>query len=208
MKISVLDIKGSKVEDVNLNDEIWDIEPHKQAIFDSIMAQKANMRQGTHKVKNRSEVSGGGRKPWKQKGTGRARQGSIRSPQWRGGGVVFGPNTNRNYTLHVNRKVRKLAMKSALSFKAKNNQVMILNSLEMEKASTKEFVSILKTLKIDDKKISLVTKEPNNIVTNSSNNIPNIKHFEITKLSVKDIIDSNLLLLTKDVVNSIEEALI
>ena len=123
-KIDVLDVNGKKVDSIDLNDSVFAITPNEQALFDAVMLQRANVRQGTHSVKNRSAVSGGGCKPWRQKGTGRARQGTIRAPQWRGGGVVFGP-TPRKYTLKMNKKVRRLALRSALSLKLQNNELVV-----------------------------------------------------------------------------------
>ena len=149
-KVTLFNQTGSQVGDIELNESIFGIEPNNHVLFEAIIMQRASLRQGTHKVKNRSEVAGGGRKPWKQKGTGRARQGSIRSPQWRGGGVVFGP-TPRSYAYKLPKKVRRLAIKSALSAKALEENILVLESLSFEAPKTKEFVAVLKNLSVDTK---------------------------------------------------------
>lgn len=207
MKLQVLDINGNVVKDVNLNQSIWNIEPHQQAMFDAVIAQQAAMRQGTHKTKTRAEVSGGGRKPWKQKGTGRARQGSIRSPQWKGGGIVFGPTVEKNYKLHVNRKVRKLALKSALSLKAQNQELIIIDQLSLEKHSTKSILGICKNLQVSDNKTLLVTKNVDEIITKSTNNLKKLKNVASNGLNIYDLLNADKLLITLDAVAVIEEVL-
>ena len=149
-KVNVYNQTGSTVAEVTLSDYVFGIEPHQQALFDVVNAQRAAMRQGTHDVKNRGEVSGGGRKPWRQKGTGRARQGSTRSPQWRHGGVVFGP-TPRSYAVKMNQKVRQLALRSALSYHAANGQLKVVESLAIEAPKTKLFVDLLAKLGVEGK---------------------------------------------------------
>jgi large subunit ribosomal protein L4 len=155
-RIAVLNQLGAEVGRINLKKEVFDVEPNMQAVFDVVNAQRAAMRQGTHKTKNRTEVRGGGRKPWRQKGTGRARHGSIRSPQWRGGGVVFGP-TPRSYKLKVNRKVVKLALKSLLTDRFKSGNLVVVDKFELEDHKTKKFVEILKNLNAYDKKVIVIT---------------------------------------------------
>src|SRR5690554_1662910 len=140
-KIDVLNQEGKNLHSLDLSEEVFGIEPNNQALFDAIVGQRASLRQGNHKVKNRSEVSGGGRKPWRQKGTGRARQGSIRSPQWRGGGTVFGP-TPRSYSYKLPKKVRRLALKSALSAKVGEQNFLVLDALTLDAPKTKEFKTI------------------------------------------------------------------
>ena len=132
-KVAILNSKGEKIKDLKLNDEIFGIEPNDQTLYDAVVLMGASLRQGTHSVKTRSEVSGGGRKPWRQKGTGNARQGSTRAPHWRHGGVVFGPTTERNYTKKQNRKERRLALKSALTYKAKENGIVVVEDLKKKK---------------------------------------------------------------------------
>ena len=146
--VALLNQQGNKIEDITLNDSVFSVEENNQVIYDVIYAQRAAMRQGTHKVKNRREVSGGGKKPWRQKGTGRARQGSIRAPQWRGGGVVFGP-TPRSYEVKVNQKVRQLALKIALSDKLRNGKLVVVDALSFEQPKTKAFLQVLNNLNDD-----------------------------------------------------------
>ncbi|AJM72146.1 MULTISPECIES: 50S ribosomal protein L4 [Mycoplasma] len=204
MKIQVLNIKGNEVKEITLNDNVWGIEPHQQAIYDTVVAQQAALRQGTRKVKTRAEVSGGGRKPWKQKGTGRARQGSIRAPQWRGGGVVFGPTPDINYTKSVNKKVRALAFRSALSLKAKENNLVIVDKFEFAKPSTKGMVEVMKDLKIDDQKTLIVTKEKDELVLKSANNISKVKTLAANQLNVFDLLNATKLLITEEAVLAVE----
>lgn len=207
MKIKVLDINGQVVSDLQLNKTIWNIEPHQQAMFDATISQQASLRQGTHKVKNRSDVSGGGRKPWRQKGTGRARQGSIRSPQWKGGGVVFGPNTNRNYLLHVNRKVRKLALKSALSLKTQEKDLIVLDKWDFEKPSTKKMNIVLNNLKIEGLKTLVVTKENDDLVFKSGRNLQNLNIIESKQVNIYELLNAHKLLITVEAIKVIEEGL-
>ncbi len=145
-KITVVNQEGKALHKIDLADEVFGIEPNQQAIFDTLMMQRASMRQGTHDVKNRWEVSGGGRKPWRQKGTGRARQGSIRSPQWRGGGVVFGP-TPRSYAFRINRKVRRLAVRSVLSEKLAEQAIIVVDKITLDSPKTKDFAQVHEALK-------------------------------------------------------------
>ena len=163
---------GSQIGEITLNEEIFGIEPNESVVFDAVIMQRASLRQGTHAVRNRSAVRGGGRKPWRQKGTGRARQGSIRSPQWRGGGVVFGP-TPRSYSYKLPRKVRRLAMKSVLSEKVAANNLVAVDALSFEAPKTKEFKQVLANLSIDTK--VLVVLEPgNDFAALSARNLPNV----------------------------------
>ncbi|ATG97171.1 50S ribosomal protein L4 [Mesoplasma lactucae] len=205
MKSQVLDIKGTKVKDIELNDSVWAIEPHDQAMFDAVIAQQASMRQATSKVKTRAEVRGGGRKPWRQKGTGRARQGSIRSPQWRGGGVAFGPTGERNYKLSVNKKVRALAMKSALSQKAKEDNLVIVDKFVFSKPSTKDMVAVLTSLNIDGQKTLIITKEHDNLVVKSGSNLETVNILNRSQLNIFDLMNATKLLVTEDAIQAIEE---
>jgi large subunit ribosomal protein L4 len=167
--------------------------------------QRASLRQGTHKTKNRSEVAGGGRKPWKQKGTGRARQGSIRSPQWRGGGTVFGP-TPRSYAYKLPKKVRRLAIKSALSAKALEENILVLENLSFEAPKTKEFVAVLSNLSVDTKTL-VVTDGLDEKVALSARNIPGVTVVAADGLNVLDVVSHNKLILTKSAVEKVEEVL-
>ncbi|CAH0300757.1 50S ribosomal protein L4 [Peribacillus sp. Bi96] len=204
-KVTLFNQTGSQVGDIELNESIFGIEPNNHVLFEAIIMQRASLRQGTHKVKNRSEVAGGGRKPWKQKGTGRARQGSIRSPQWRGGGVVFGP-TPRSYAYKLPKKVRRLAIKSALSAKALEENIMVLESLSFEAPKTKEFVAVLKNLSVDTKTL-VVTDGLDEKVALSARNIPGVTVVEAVGLNVLDVVSHNKLILTKSAVEKVEEVL-
>ncbi|MGE6379822.1 50S ribosomal protein L4 [Peribacillus muralis] len=204
-KVTLFNQTGSQVGDIELNEAIFGIEPNNHVLFEAIIMQRASLRQGTHKVKNRSEVAGGGRKPWKQKGTGRARQGSIRSPQWRGGGVVFGP-TPRSYAYKLPKKVRRLAIKSALSAKALEENILVLESLSFEAPKTKEFVAVLKNLSVDTKTL-IVTDGLDEKVALSARNIPGVTVVEAVGLNVLDVVSHNKLILTKSAVEKVEEVL-
>ncbi len=202
----VLNQEGADVKELELNDAVFGIEPNNQAIFDMVLLQRASWRQGTHKVKNRTEVRGGGKKPWRQKGTGRARQGSIRSPQWRGGGVVFGPTTARNYTFKLNRKVRRLALKSALSTKVQENEFLALDAIHMEIPKTKEMVKVLENLKAPRKTLIVVDEICENI-ERASNNLPGVKLLNASNVNVYDILNSDMLIMTEAAIKSVEEVL-
>lgn len=204
-KIDVLDINGKKVDNITLNDDVFAITPNEQALFDAVMLQRANVRQGTHSVKNRSAVSGGGRKPWRQKGTGRARQGTIRAPQWRGGGVVFGP-TPRKYTLKMNKKVRRLALKSALSTKLINGDIIVIDNLNLTTPKTKDFVQVVSNLNIDRKGLFVTANIDENVYL-ATRNVNNILVQEPSEINVLDLLNVNKLVLTVEAVNKIEEVL-
>ncbi|AWM74102.1 MULTISPECIES: 50S ribosomal protein L4 [Lactobacillus] len=199
--LKVIDQKGKDAGEVTLKDEVFGIEPNESVVFDAIIRQRAGKRQGTSKVKNRSAVRGGGKKPWKQKGTGRARQGSIRSPQWRGGGVVFGP-TPRSYAYSMPRKQRRLAIKSVLSQKLIDKNLIVLDQLTMSAPKTKEFKSMLDSLNIEGK--VLVVSEDKNVQL-SARNLPKVKVVPINGLNVEDVVNYDKLILTKDAIEKIEE---
>ncbi|QHX37013.1 50S ribosomal protein L4 [Spiroplasma sp. BIUS-1] len=205
MKAQVLDVKGTSLKEITLNDKVWGIEPHQQAIFDTVVSQQAALRQGTRKTKTRAEVRGGGRKPWRQKGTGRARQGSIRAPQWRGGGIVFGPTPNINYKKAVNKKVRQLAIRSALSIKAKEANLVILDKFAFSKPSTKEMLSVMKNIKVEEQKTLIVTKEHEELVVKSAGNIPGVKTLDFQKMNIFDLLNATKLVVTEETINKIEE---
>ncbi|WP_210471055.1 50S ribosomal protein L4 [Sporosarcina sp. 6E9] len=204
-KVSVLSQTGSSVGEIELNDAIFGIEPNEAILFEALVQQRASLRQGNHKVKNRSEVAGGGRKPWRQKGTGRARQGSIRSPQWRGGGVVFGP-TPRSYSYKLPRKVRRIALLSALSSKVREENVIVLDQLAFDAPKTKEFVQVLKDLSIN-KKALIVTADLDETVALSARNIPGISVVTASSINVLDIVAHEKFVVTKAAVEKIEEVL-
>lgn len=205
-KLSVLNIKGEKVSDITLNETVWGIEPNDAVLYDAIRLTRNNFRQGTLSTKTRGEVSGGGRKPWKQKGTGRARQGSIRAPQWTGGGVVFGP-TPRSFAIKMNRKEKKLALKSALAYKVIDNNLIILDKLNLETNKTKEALEVLNNLKVD-RNILIVVDELNDNIILATRNIENVILMEASEINTYDIIAANHLIITEDAVKSIEEVLV
>jgi len=203
--LKVLNQDGTPAGEITLNADIFGIEPHQQAMFDAVLLQRASLRQGTHKTKTRTEVRGGGRKPWKQKGTGRARQGSIRSPQWRGGGVVFGP-TPRSYSLKMNKKVRRLALKSALSFKVLENEMVVLNELALTAPKTKEMVTVLNKLEAN-KKVLLIVCPTNENALLAARNIEGVKVIADTQVNVLDLLDARKVIITEGSVKHIEEVL-
>lgn len=204
-KNSVLNIKGEKVKDITLNENVWGITPNDSVLYDAITLARASMRQGTHSTKTRSEVSGGGKKPWRQKGTGHARQGSTRSPQWPGGGIVFGPKP-RTYNKKQNRKERVLALKSALSYKVLDKEIIILDSLMPETGKTKEMVKILDAIKAS-KNILIVVDELTDNVILGTRNIPNLVLLKNDEISTLDVIAADTLVITENAVKAIEEVL-
>jgi large subunit ribosomal protein L4 len=204
-KVALYNVSGAQVGEVELSDAVFGIEPHIHVLHEAVLMQQASERQGTHKTKGRSEVRGGGRKPWKQKGTGRARQGSIRSPQWKGGGIVFGP-TPRSYAYKLPKKVRRLAIKSALSSKVLDNEVIVLDQLEMAAAKTKEFAAILNNLKVERKAL-IVAADYNENVALSTRNIPGVKFVAADGINVRDVMLYDKLIITKDAVQKVEEVL-
>ncbi|WP_010290415.1 50S ribosomal protein L4 [Kurthia massiliensis] len=204
-KVNVLSQTGSSVGEIELNDAIFGIEPNESVLFDAIVAQRASLRQGTHKTKGRSEVSGGGRKPWRQKGTGRARQGSIRSPQWRGGGIVFGP-TPRSYAYKLPKKVRRLALKSALSTKVAETNFVVVDALTLNAPKTKDFVKVLADLSVESKSL-IVTADVNENVALSARNIPGVTVLTVEGINILDLVSANKVVITKDAVAKIEEVL-
>lgn len=204
-KVALFNQTGSKVGDIELNDSVFGIEPNKHVLFEAVLMQRASLRQGNHKVKNRSEVRGGGRKPWRQKGTGRARQGSIRSPQWRGGGTVFGP-VPRSYSYKLPKKVRRLAIKSALSSKVVEENILVLEALSFDAPKTKEFANVLKGLSINAKTL-VVTDGLDENVALSARNIPGVTVVPADGLSVLDVLGHDKLVMTKTAVEKVEEVL-
>ncbi|QSW67717.1 50S ribosomal protein L4 [Lactiplantibacillus plantarum] len=196
---------GTQNGDVTLNDAVFGVEPNENVVFDAILMQRASMRQGTHAVKNRSARRGGGRKPWRQKGTGRARQGSIRSPQWRKGGIVFGP-TPRSYSYKLPKKVMRLALKSVLSQKVLDNSLVAVDSLAFDAPKTKDFVNILNNLNVDTKTLVLV-EEDNEKAALAGRNLPNVKILKAKGVNVLDVANSDKLVVTQKALDQLEEAL-
>ena len=195
-----------KIMDLKLNENVFGIEPNDKVLYDAIITARAGLRQGTYKVKTRAEVSGGGRKPWRQKGTGRARQGSIRSPQWVGGGVALGP-VPRDYSIKMNRKERRLALKSALSYKVREENLIVVDNVEVASNKTKDMVKALEELNVADKKVLIVMDELTENVILASRNLANVLLMEPVELNVLDIVNADVLLLNKQALNEIEEAL-
>lgn len=199
----LMDQNGNQAGEVALNDNVFSVEPNEAVVFDAIIRQRAGKRQGTSKVRNRSAVRGGGKKPWRQKGTGRARQGSIRAPQWRGGGIVFGP-TPRSYAYSMPRKQRRLAIKSVLSQKVLDQNLVVLDKLTMAAPKTKDFVAILNGLKLEGK--VLVVSDDKNVQL-SAKNLPKVKVVPVNSLNVEDTVNYDKLVMTQDDVKKIEEVL-
>ncbi|SHN36943.1 50S ribosomal protein L4 [Gracilibacillus kekensis] len=204
-KVALFNQSGSQVGDVEINDAVFGIEPNEHVLHDAILMQRASLRQGTHAVKNRSDVRGGGRKPWRQKGTGRARQGSIRSPQWVGGGTVFGP-TPRSYSYKLPKKVRRLALKSALSSKVKEDSLVVLEGIAIETPKTKEVISMLSSLNVDAKAL-IVTADKNEVLAKSANNLKNVKVLTVSEVNVLDLLTHDKLILTKEAAEKAGEVL-
>ncbi len=205
-KIDLLNLKGEKVNELKLNEEIFSITPNDKVLYDAIILARASLRQGTHSTKNRSEVSGGGRKPWRQKGTGHARQGSIRAVQWVGGGR-YGTPVPRDYSKKQNRKERRLALKSALSHKFNDNEVIVMEELSFTTPKTKEMMTLLNTLKVADKKVLFVVDDFTENVILASRNIPNVALIAANELNVLDLVNSDVVVFTSEAIKKIEEAL-
>ena len=202
-KVTVVDKKGKKVEEIELNDAIFAIEPNKTAMHLVVVNYLANQRQGTQSTLTRAEVSGGGRKPWRQKGTGHARQGSTRSPQWTHGGIALGPKP-RDYRYTLNKKVRRLALKSALSDKLSNSALIVLDDFALEGYKTKEVVNALGSIGAQ-KKTLIVLPENDKVVVNSARNIEGVKTAQINTINVYDILNADTLVIMKDAVKKLEE---
>ncbi len=205
-KLDILNIKGEKVKDIKLKDNVWNVEPNDNVIYDAVVLYNASQRQGTHSTKTRSEVSGGGRKPWRQKGTGNARQGSIRAVQWRHGGIAHGPKP-RDYSKKMNKKERRLALLSALIYKANEKEVIVLNNINFESNKAKEMINLMNTLKIADYKILLIVSELTDNVCLSARNLGNIKIVLPNEVNTYDVLNADKLVLTTDGLNKLEEVL-
>lgn len=197
--------EGSQVGDVEFNDQVFGIEPNKQVVHEAVLMEQASKRQGTHAVKNRSAVRGGGKKPWRQKGTGRARHGSTRSPIWVGGGTVFGP-TPRSYSYKLPKKVRKLALKSALSSKTNDEAVVALEQLSLDKPKTKDFVNVLENLSVNGKTL-VVTDNYDEAVFLSARNLPDVKVITSSRLTVVDVLHHDHVVFTKAAADKAGEVL-
>ena len=196
---------GSQNGTVELNDSVFAVEANESAEFDAILRQRASLRQGTHAVKNRSAVRGGGKKPWRQKGTGRARQGSIRAPQFRGGGIVFGP-TPRSYNYALPRKVRQLAIKSALSQKVANDKFVVVDGLNFDAPKTKEFAGVMNKLKVSEKVLVVVTDEDKNAQL-SARNLPKATVVTPVGVNILNVVDAQKIIITQSALSQVEEVL-
>ena len=205
-KLSVLNVKGEKTSDISLNKELWAMEPNDAVLYDAITLSRNSLRQGTASTKTRSEVSGGGAKPWRQKGTGRARQGSTRAPHWRHGGIVFGPHP-RDYDKKMNRKERRLALKSALAYKAIDNELVVIDSFKLESGKTKEAVSVLNNLKVSKNVLIVVDELDENMVL-ATRNLSNVILLQANEINVLDIISADYMVVTEAAIKMIEEVLV
>ena len=201
-KVSVYNIEGSQVGEIELNDSVFGVEVNEHLVHMAVVAQLAAKRQGTQSARTRSEVSGGGKRPWRQKGTGHARQGSTRAPQWTGGGVVFAPKP-RTYTIKMNKKERRLALKSALTSRVNENKLIVLDSLNLDEIKTKKFKAVMDNLKVS--KALVVMAEKNENVVLSARNVPDVKTTLTNAINVYDILKYDTMVVTKDAVNAIQE---
>ncbi len=205
--ISVLNIKGEKVKEITLNETVFGIEPNDAVLYDAITLSRNNSRQASANTKTRSEVSGGGKKPWRQKGTGRARQGSTRAPHWYHGGVVFGPTPDRNYTKKMNKKERRLALKSALSYKLIDSEMIVLDAMKLESGKTKEAIQVLTNLKVNNEKTLIVVNELDENLVLATRNLANVILLETDEINTLDVVSADRLVITEDAVKKIEEVL-
>ena len=205
-KIEMLNLNGEKVKDIKLNDNVFGIEPNDAVLHNAIVLSMAGRRQGTHATKTRDMVSGGGRKPWRQKGTGNARQGSIRAPQWRGGGIVFGPQP-RDYSKKMNKKERRLALKSALSYKAIDSELVVVDNITMETNKTKDMLALLTKLNLVNKKVLMVVEELNDNICLSTRNLGNVKVVLPEEVNTYDVINADNMLITEKALEKLEEVL-
>ncbi|WDV45422.1 50S ribosomal protein L4 [Clostridiaceae bacterium M8S5] len=202
-KVALYNISGQQIGDIELSDNVFGIEVNQHVLYEAVKNQLANKRQGTQSAKTRAEVRGGGRKPWRQKGTGRARAGSIRQPNWVGGGVVFAPKP-RDYSYSIPKKVKRLAMKSALSSKVLDNEIVVLEELKMEQPKTKDMVNILKNFDVKKKALIVMDEKDENVIK-SVNNIPGVESTLVNTLNVYDILKYDMFIITKDAAKKVEE---
>ncbi len=206
IKLPVVTMTGEEAGSITVNGNVFNIEPNKEVMFEAVQVYQANKRQATAKTKVRSEVSGGGKKPWKQKGTGRARSGSNRSPIWVGGGTVFGPDGRQNYSLSMNKAAHNLAMRSALSLKAKDKAIVVVDNLELAEPKTKTMVAVLKALKVG-KKVLIVLEDTNENVIMAARNVEGTMIVPTTNVCVYDLLNVDTVVTTKAAIKLVEEAL-
>ena len=205
-KVSLFKQDGTEAGNIELNESVFGIEPNEHVLHEAVVKQNAAKRHANHAVKNRGEVRGGGKKPWRQKGTGRARQGSTRSPQWVGGGVVFGPTTARNYNTKLPKKVRRLALRSALSSKVQGESLLVLEDLQLEKPKTKDVVQLFAALNVNEK-VLIITEEKNENVIRSANNLQSTKVIAVGELNVLDLVEYDKVIVTKEAAEKAGEVL-
>ncbi len=205
-KLDIINLKGEKVSNVELNKEIWGIEPNDAVLYDALRLARNNARQGTADTKTRAEVSGGGRKPWRQKGTGRARHGSNRSPIWRGGGVTFGP-TPRSYSIKMNKKERRLALKSALAYKAIESKLVVIEKFAVETNKTKDMIKTLETLKLEGKVLIVVNELTDNVIL-ATRNLKNILLLSVGEVNTYDVVLADTLVIEQAALKQLEEVLV
>ena len=206
LKVALLNIKGEKVKDIELNESIFGIEPNDTVVYNAVVLARASLRQGTSKTKTRSEVRGGGRKPWRQKKTGNARHGSIRSPQWRGGGIVFGP-VPRSFSKKMNKKERRLALKSALSYKVMGKELLAIDNFAITSPKTKDMIEVLNNLKID-KSVLIVVNELSENVILGTRNLSDIKVISANEVNTYDLVTYDYLLIEEEAIKVLEEVLV
>ena len=206
-KVEMLNQNGENVKELKLNDNIWSIEPNDAVLHNAIVLAYSNARKSTASTKTRSEVSGGGRKPWRQKGTGNARQGSIRATQWRGGGIVFGPTPNKNYKKKQNKKERRLAILSALSYKNKDNELIVVDGIDFKTNKTKEMTNLLSKLNIRNNKVLVVVEELTENICLASRNLANVKLVDYTEVNAFDLVSADNMLITEGALKKLEEVL-
>ncbi|WP_425445983.1 50S ribosomal protein L4 [Dethiothermospora halolimnae] len=202
-KVALYNVSGQQIGDVELNESVFGVEVNKHVLYEVVKNQLANKRQGTQSAKTRTEVRGGGRKPWRQKGTGNARQGSIRAPQWAGGGVVFAPKP-RDYSYRLPKKVRRLGMKSALSSKVEDKNIIVLDELKLNQPKTKDVVNILKNINAEKKALIVMSEKDENLIL-SARNLGKVKTALVNTLNVYDLLNYDSLIITKDAVKKVEE---
>ncbi|MDD2434325.1 MAG: 50S ribosomal protein L4 [Bacilli bacterium] len=209
IKVKVLTQTGAEAGEVKLSQDVFGVEPHDQSVFDAVLVARANSRQGTAKTKKRDEVSGGGKKPWRQKGTGRARTGSTRAPQWRHGGIIFGPDGNENYTLKMNKKNRALALKSVLSSKLNDKELVVVDKFSFAAPKTKEFLDCLKKLNAKGKVLLVVGDDSfDEKAMLSAFNVPTVAMVYCDQLSAYDLLNCNTAVFTKEAIECVEEVLL
>ena len=201
-KVALYDITGSQIDDIELRDDIFGVKVNTHVMYEAVKNYLANQRQGTQSAKTRGEVRGGGRKPWRQKGTGRARQGSTRSPQWVGGGVVFAPKP-RDYSYKLPKKIKRLALKSALSSKVQDNEIIVVDSLVLDRPKTKDMLQVLSNLKAGKKTLVVIPERDENVIL-ASRNIPGVKTAYVNTINVYDILNCDSFLITKEAANKVE----